>query len=153
MSADGSKMRLWHMPLIGGKVTGVGVASVYNEIIPLCKVPPKVYIEKVQAMKHDGKVGMASYMIGAGYLEMVHMLGWSVTLVPPVTWCKVMHASLPQAMKPKDKSRLYISQKYPHLYQKGSQLWPGRTQHPHEGLMDSFMLATYARIKEYGSSG
>jgi hypothetical protein len=138
-------MRFWIMPLTGGKVCGVGLARLYKEIASLCKVAPKVYIEKVQAMKHDGKVGMASYFKGAGLLEMPHLWGWSFVHVPPGTWCKKMHAGIDGKLHPKEKSRVYLSQHWPHLYAKGSDIWPGRTKHPHEGLMDALMIAEYGR--------
>lgn len=101
-------------------------------------------------MKHDGKVGMGSYFKGAGLLEMIHLWEWKVVLVPPVTWCTKMHAGIDGKLHPKDKSRVYLAQHFPDLYQKGSPIWPGRTKHPHEGMMDALMIAEYGRLKQSG---
>lgn len=150
MSADGSKYQFWDMPLIGGKVTGVGLANLFKEISALCKEPPKYYIERVQAMKHDGKVGMATYFRSAGLMEMPHLWGWPIITVPPSVWCRKMHATYSQKIHPKEKSLLYISQHFPKLYEKGSLIWPDRRQKPHMGRVDSFMIARYALGIEYG---
>ena len=145
MSADGRNMRFWVMPLTAGKVCGVQLATLYKEIASMCKSPPRCFVEKVQARPTDGKVGMASYFKGAGLLEMPLLWGWSFVHVSPPSWCNKMHAGLDARLHPKDKSRSYISQHWPHLYTKGSPIWPGRTKHPHEGLMDSLMIAEYGR--------
>lgn len=140
---------LWPMPLTGGKVCAVGIANIYHDIrtrIPFGEVPA-VFIEKVQAMKHDGKVGMCSYFKGAGFLQMCALWGWPITEVPPGTWCKVMHAGCPADLKPKEKSRMVLRSLYPGLYVAGSPIWPKRAQKPHEGLMDALMISEYARRK------
>lgn len=134
------------MPLTGGKVCGALIAELYREIKSLCRVPPLVVIEKVQAMKHDGKVGMGSYFKGAGLLEMCRLWGWQVVLVPPQTWCKKLHAGIDTKLDPKDKSRVYLSMHFPELYKPGSDMWSERSKKPHEGKMDALMLTEYALL-------
>lgn len=151
MSPDGNKMRFWEMPLTAGKVCGVQMARLYQEIKSLCKSPPICFVEKVQARNTDGKVGMASYFKGAGLLEMPLLWDWRFVHVPPQTWCKKMHAGLPSDIHPKEKSRLYLAQHWPHLYQKGSDIWGARCKKPHEGIMDALMIAEFGRQKEYST--
>lgn len=153
MSPCGDRIKVWEMPTTAGKVCGVQIASLYKEIAALCKEPPLVFIEKVLTKPTDGRVGLTNYFKGAGLLEMIHLWGWSVTLVSPATWCAAMHKGLPGDVKAKDRSRLLLSQKWPQLYQRGSILWPGvRTTKPHEGLMDAFLIAEWGRRQAYLSA-
>ena len=145
MSSCGKRMKFWKMPLTVNKVCGVQLAALYNEIKSMCKLPPRCFVEKVQARPTDGKVGMASYFKGAGLLEMPMLWGWSFVQVTPPSWCNKMHAGIDAKLHPKEKSRAYISQHWPALYVKGSDIWPPRMKKPHEGLMDSLMIAEYAR--------
>jgi len=94
--------------------------------------------------KRDGRVGNLNYAKGAGLLDMVLLWDWPVIHVSPRTWCSVMHKGLP-SLPPKEKSRLYISQHWPTLYQKGSDIWPQRMKKPHEGLADALMIAEWGR--------
>ena len=184
MSDCGERFRFWPMPLVGGKVSSVGIAQLYNEIKGLCKEPPKVFIEKIfskptdavsQAdydsvrdfldvvkaqgelsrenlivptlpkIRMDGRVGNLTYAQGAGRLEMCALWGWSITLVSPVTWTKRLHAGIDGKLPPKEKSMVYVSQRWPHLYQQGSPIWPGKTKAPHLGLLDALMIAEHGR--------
>lgn len=152
LSPCGKNMRLWKMPLTGGKVCPVQIATLYKEIFTLCRKPPLTFVEKAQVMKTDGKVGMGSYFKGYGFLFMTALWDWPIVEVPPGTWCRTMHAGIDGKMHPKDKSRKYIAQHLPHLYVKGSEMWPERMQKPHEGLMDAYMIAEFGRQKTYGQS-
>jgi hypothetical protein len=145
MSADGKVKRFWRMPLTGGKVCGVQLAALYHKIKDMCLLPPRCFVEKVQARPTDGRVGMASYFKGAGLLEMPVLWGWSFVHVTPPSWCAKMHAGIDKKLHPKEKSRSYISQHWPELYTPGSPIWPPRMKKPHEGIQDALMIAEYAR--------
>lgn len=144
---DGAYLGVWDMPLIAGKVTGVGIGNLYREIAGIVGFGSKiqVIIEKVQAMPHDGKVGMCSYWKGAGLLEMVHLWQWPIILVPPSTWCSKLHAGISKDLPPKKRSEIYISQRYPHFLDKGGLLWPEGSKKLKDGRLDAVMLVEYAR--------
>lgn len=93
----------------------------------------------------DGRVGNLNYAHGAGLLEMVHLWNWPIVRVPPKTWTSILHKGLPKNLEPKDRSRLYVSERFPELYKKGSELWPARMKNPHLGRLDALMLAVYGR--------
>lgn len=93
----------------------------------------------------DGRVGNLNYAHGAGLLEMPHLWGWSITKCSPRTWCAVMHRGLPEKLPPKEKSCLYVSQRWPDLYRQGSDIWPGKTKLPSLGRLDALMIAEYGR--------
>lgn len=152
LSHDGTRYRFWEMPLVGGKITPQGIAAVYQDIKSVCKTPPKVYCEKIYTKPGDGRVGMVNYALGAGYLAMVTLWDWSFTQVSPKTWCPVIHRGLSAAMEPKDRTIIYLQQKYPELIKPGSEIWPKRAKKPHLGHTDAMAIACYGRMQEYAKA-
>lgn len=100
-------------------------------------------IPDLPPVRLDGRVGNLNYAKGAGLLEMCHLWGWSVTLVSPKTWVALQHKGLPKDLPAKERSLLYMKQRWPHLYEPGSIVWPERMKAPHLGRLDALMIAEY----------
>jgi hypothetical protein len=101
-----------------------------------------VFLEKAQSMPGNGGAHMFSYGCHFGELKAVlMMLALPYTLVPPQTWCKVMHAGA-SAGKPKERSREVVRRLFPQvrLTPEGSRATKG-----HEGMMDALLIAEYGR--------
>jgi hypothetical protein len=103
-------------------------------------------VPQLPEVRMDGRVGNLRYAIGYGYLSMCALLGWSITTVTPRTWMSVIYKNVPGHLESKDRSRAYVQQRWPELYQKGSPIWPERAKKPLDGACDALCIAEYGRL-------
>jgi hypothetical protein len=105
------------------------------------------YIEKAQAFSRDGKAGLFTYAYDAGKLEALMIcMRIPYTLITPREWQKEMFKGTkqPKVDKNKDtkKRALEVVQR---LYPKQSFLPTIRSKNPHDGMIDSTLIATLCR--------
>jgi hypothetical protein len=97
---DRTLWHLWDMPLTLEKnkqPCPYGVGKLYNEIrTRVGGGAPFTIIEKPHFRPTDGKKGVASYHLAAGYLMMPVLWGdWPIQMIPPQIWTKNIHIGLP----------------------------------------------------------
>jgi len=100
------------------------------------------FLEKVTAMPGNGNVSMFTFGYGCGLLEM-GLAAFKVpyTLVPPQTWCKVMHQGISKDIDAKQRSLMVFKRGYPNIDLRASK----RCSTVHSGLLDALLIAEYGR--------
>lgn len=103
--------------------------------------PEHAFIEKAQAMPHQGVVSMFNYGTGYGMilglcLSLEALI--STQLIRPQVWQKFMYAAMPdpKAMEPKARAMLRFSEIWPHLVEQNV---------THDGIIDAMLIAEYGR--------
>lgn len=98
------------------------------------------YIEKAQAMPHQGVVSMFTYGTGYGrILGWCEMLALPYTLVPPKTWTKEIHQGC-TGTDAKAKSAQAVKRLFP-----TENLRIDGSVKLHPGLIDALLIAEYGR--------
>ena len=119
-------------------------SSPFDLALILSKYPTAtthVFVEKAQAMPGQGSVSMFNYGRGFGeILGVIAALGLSHTLVPPVTWTKVMHKGC-YGKDAKAKSLDAVTRLFPHV----DLMRTDRCKKPDEGFVDSLLIASYGK--------
>lgn len=98
-------------------------------------------LEKASARPGQGVVSMFNY--GTGFGELMGVLKYArlaFTLIPPPTWCRVMHAGTDSKLKAKEKSLQAAQRLFPHI-----DLTVGRGKKPHDGKFDALLIAEFLR--------
>lgn len=99
------------------------------------------YIEKAQAMPHQGVTSMFTYGTGFGKI-----LGWCeatetpYTLIPPKVWTHEMHKGC-TGTDPKSKSLQAVRRLFPTVSLKATD----HSTKPHSGYIDALLIAEYGR--------
>lgn len=114
-----------------------GVIDLFKEWNPhLC------YLEKVTSRPGNGNVSMFNFGYGYGALEMALVaLDIPYVLVPPQTWCKVMHQGLAKDIEAKTRSLIVFKRSYPKLDLRATE----RCTTVHTGMLDALLIAEYGR--------
>lgn len=116
-----------------------GIGMSFEEIIRRYDVQ-HAYIEKAQAMPHQGVVSMFTYGVGFGkLLGWCEMLSLPYTLVPPRTWTKEIHQGCAG-----ESAKIKSSQAVKRLFPKEDLKGLGSTR-LHPGLIDALLIAEYGR--------
>jgi crossover junction endodeoxyribonuclease RuvC len=114
-----------------------GVIDLFNKLDPhVC------YLERVSARPGNGNVSMFNFGYGFGALEMgLAALDIPYVLVPPQTWCKVMHQGLAKDIEAKTRSLIVFKRSYPKIDLRASE----RCTIVHSGMLDALLIAEYGR--------
>lgn len=100
------------------------------------------YLEKVASMPGQGVVSVFGFGHTAGILEGL-LVGLNIPykLVPPQTWCKVMHSGIDKSIDAKKRSQIVLKREFPNLDLRATD----RCLNPHLGMMDALLIAEYGR--------
>ena len=111
-----------------------------------------IFIEKVQGHSNSGtnKGAFSSFSmfnLGVSYGQLLGSISTIIStsfikLVPPQTWQARLHKGLSRELKAKERSLLAYQNLYPDLpikpFRKGGK--------PHDGVVDSLLIATYGKL-------
>jgi len=114
----------------------------------LCQYEAKYYccIEDVHAFPWDTPKTGFGLGRNFGILEtLISELGIPVTYVSPAKWQKVMWEGVPKQDKPKNTSLIAAKRLFP----KNDFLPSPRHKVPHDGIVDSLLIAAYCRRLHY----
>lgn len=99
------------------------------------------YIEKAQAMPHQGVISMFTYGVGFGrLLGWCETIGAPFTLIPPKTWTKEMQKGC-KAKDSKGRSLQAVQRLFPN---EDLRVNP-KSKKAHEGAVDAILIAEYGR--------
>ncbi len=104
-----------------------------------------VFLEKSQAMPKQGVVSMFNYGEHFGTIQgilIAHALPY--TLVPPKEWQKEMFKGTKQSITDAKEKALEIVRR---IFPKQKFLPTFRTKKPHDGMIDSILIAEFCRRK------
>jgi hypothetical protein len=141
LSTKGDLMSILDMPLNNNQPCPYGIGTLYIACANKYTKPFSV-IEKPQTRPTDGKKGVSTYFLGAGYLMMPVLWDWPIQMIPPTIWTRNIHVGLPSDLSAKKKSLLAFQALFPKLakskaFVDGKKIYDGR--------IDAVLIAEYAR--------
>lgn len=145
LGADGEIRQASIMPLVAKVLDFVSMKEMFEKFgVTHC------FLEKAQSFPKQGVVSSFNYGKHFGHLEAtVAMLKVPYTLVTPSVWTREMHQGVEQFLPAKEKSLLAITRLYPGYDLRKN----ARCKNPHEGIMDSILIAAYGLRKLRGQCG
>jgi hypothetical protein len=149
LSTSGDLLSIIDMPICDKQPSAHGVSRVY---LAMQKRYNKTFtvIEKPQFRPTDGKKGIASYHLAAGYLLMPLLWDWPIQMVPPQVWTRLLHVGQPSEFSAKTKSKAAFQALFPKLA--GSKAFIDNKK-VYDGRIDAVLIAEYARRLYSGIAG
>ena len=147
IDAQGSLVRVYDMPLENKQPCPYGIAEAYTKLSKDIVAEVFVMVEKPHTRPTDGKKGIASYHLGAGYLMMPVLWQWRVQMIQPTIWTKEMHLGQPQELSAKRKSKAAFQVLFPHLARSKAFI---DDKIVYDGRIDALLIAEYARRMHNG---
>lgn len=141
LSTSGDLISVLDMPISDKQPCPNGIAALYLGIREKYTKTFSV-IEKPQSRPTDGKVGIASYHLGAGYLMMPLLWDWPMQMIPPTIWTKLLHVGQPQELSAKRKSKAAFQALFPKLARSPAFI---DNKKVYDGRIDAVLIAEYAR--------
>lgn len=148
LSTSGDLVSLIDMPICDKQPSAHGVSRVYLAMRQKYKKTFTV-IEKPQYRDTDGKKGIASYHLAAGYLVMPMLWDWPIQMVPPQVWTRLLHLGQPSELSAKRKSKQAFMSLFPKLA--GSSAFIDNKT-VYDGRIDAVLIAEYARRLHSGNA-
>lgn len=103
-----------------------------------------VYLEKSQAMPGQGVSSMFTYGVGYGIIQGI-LIAYKIpfTLISPKTWQKLMFTGTDATETPKKRALQAATR----IFAKPASFWlpTSRSKKPHDGMIDSALLAEACR--------
>lgn len=141
LSTTSDLLSLYDMPLSNNQPCPHGIAKLYLTIKSKHNKTFTV-IEKPHSRPKDGKKGIATYHLGAGYLMMPLLWDWPIQMIHPSIWTKLIHVSQPQELSAKRKSKAAFQALFPKLA-RSTAFIDGKMVY--DGRIDAVLIAEYAR--------
>jgi len=142
LSADQRLLALFDMPIRLKQPCPHQIGTLYSGIRQKYGNPFTV-IEKPHFRPTDGKKGIASYHLGAGYLLMPCLWGdWPIQMVPPQIWTRDLHLGLSKDLSGKQKSLEAFHALFPSLAKSKAFI---DNKKIYDGRIDALLIAEYAR--------
>ena len=141
LSTTSDLLSIHDMPIRDNQPCPNGIAALYLGIREKYKKTFSV-IEKPHSRPTDGKKGIASYHLGAGYLMMPLLWDWPIQMIPPSIWTKLLHVGQPQDLSAKRKSAAAFRALFPALARSDAFFHNGKV---YDGRIDAVLIAEYAR--------
>jgi hypothetical protein len=143
LSTNGDLTTLLDMPTNRNQPCPYGIGTLYIALRQKYQNTFTV-IEKPHSRPTDGRVGVATYHLGAGYLVTPPIVfSWPTTLLHPRIWTKTMHLGLPADLSAKQKSWQAFQALMPKLAR--SDAFVNNRGRPMDGRVDAVLIAEYAR--------
>lgn len=147
IAPSGALISIYDMPIENRQPCPYGVAEAYRKISRSVVGNVFVMVEKPHTRPTDGKKGIASYHLGAGYLMMPILWHWRVQMIQPTIWTKEMHQGQPQDLSAKRKSKAAFQVLFPKLANSEAFI---DDKIVYDGRIDALLIAEYARRMHNG---
>lgn len=140
---------------MGGEILYAGIMPLVAKVLDFVSMSELIerfqvthcFLEKAQSFPKQGVVSSFNYGKHFGHLEAtVAMLKIPYTLVSPSVWTRDLHQGIDAFLPAKEKSLLAVRRLYPTFDLRKS----ARCKNPHEGMMDSILIAAYGLRKLKG---
>lgn len=149
LSTKGDLLSIYDMPISNKQPCPYGIAKLYLKIKKTYNKTFSV-IEKPHSRPTDGKKGIASYHLGAGYLVMPLLWDWPMQMIHPTIWTKLIHVGQPAELSAKRKSKAAFQALFPMLARSEAFI-DGKVVY--DGRIDAVLIAEYARRLHNGITG
>lgn len=134
------------MPIEG---KDVDISTLRAQVSAYSSEPRHVFLERAQAFPKQGVVSSFNYGRLSGMIEgCVRALGIPVTLVHPAVWHRSMLQGVPKDLPPKQRALVAAERLFPNVDLRAN----AKAKKPHDGLVDSLLIAEYGRRQLNGGA-